>query len=458
MGETMSELKEIISRQKAFFNSNRTKPADFRIRMLRKLDKAVRANEKQLFSALRHDLGKSEAESYMTDISIVYGEIREAIRKVRWWSLPKPVLDSVGTFPSRSFVYPEPYGTALIITPWNYPVNLSLAPLTAAIAAGNCAVLKCSRQSSRTSQVLHNIINHTFPDYYIYCTEMDIDYDVLLDQNYDYMFFTGSPGVGKTVMKAASKHLTPVSLELGGKSPCIIDETADLKLTAKRVAWGKLLNAGQTCIAVDYVLVQNQVKESFIHALEEEFDRRYPDPLQNDSYPCIINRESYDRLIHLIGSEEKVIGGEASLEKHKIAPAIFPDADYDHEIMKREIFGPLLPVIGYDHFDQALSEVKTREKPLACYVFTRDKKRADKVIRELSSGGVCVNDVIMHNANGHLPFGGVGNSGMGAYHGKYGFDAFSHKKAVLKSVTLLDLPFRYPPFDEHKLKLLKKLL
>lgn len=244
MGETMSELKEIISRQKAFFNSNRTKPADFRIRMLRKLDKAVRANEKQLFSALHHDLGKSEAESYMTEISIVYGEIREVIRKVRWWSLPKPVLDSVGTFPSRSFVYPEPYGTALIITPWNYPVNLSLAPLTAAIAAGNCAVLKCSRQSSRTSQVLHNIINHTFPDYYIYCTEMDIDYDVLLDQNYDYMFFTGSPGVGKTVMKAASKHLTPVSLELGGKSPCIIDETADLKLTAKRVAWGKLLNAG----------------------------------------------------------------------------------------------------------------------------------------------------------------------------------------------------------------------
>lgn len=458
MDENRIELKEIVSRQKAFFNSNRTKSIDFRIRMLKKLERAVRANEKQLLSALHHDLGKSEAESYMTEISIVYGEIREAVRKVRWWSLPKPVLDSVGTFPSQSFVYPEPYGTALIITPWNYPVNLSLAPLTAAIAAGNCAVLKCSRQSRRTSQLLHNIMNHTFPDYYIYCTEMDIDYEALLDQNYDYMFFTGSPSVGKTVMQAASKHLTPLSLELGGKSPCIIDETADLKLAAKRVAWGKLLNAGQTCIAVDYVLVQNQVKEAFLNALTEEIDRRYPDPLQNDSYPCIINRESFDRLVGLIGTEEKVIGGESDLEKHKIAPAIFPEADFDHEVMQREIFGPLLPVIGYDHLDQAVSEVKSREKPLACYVFTRDKKHADKVIHELSFGGGCVNDVIMHNANGHLPFGGVGNSGMGAYHGKYGFDAFSHKKAVLKSITLLDLPFRYPPFDDRKLKLLKKLL
>ncbi|MGN1382090.1 MAG: aldehyde dehydrogenase family protein, partial [Eubacterium sp.] len=422
------------------------------------LIKGAYQNEEQLLSALHHDLGKSAAESYMTELSIVYGEIREAVRKIRWWSLPKPVLDSVGTFPSQSFVYPEPYGTALIITPWNYPVNLSLAPLTAAIAAGNCAVVKCSRQSVRTSQLLRNILNHTFPDNYIYCTEGDIDYDELLEQRYDYIFFTGSPRVGKTVMQAASKYLTPVSLELGGKSPCIIDESADLKLAAKRAAWGKLLNAGQTCIAVDYVLVQNRVKEPFLKALEEEIDRSYPDPLNNDSYPCIISRRSYDRLVRLIGTEESVIGGEADLEKHKIAPAIFPDTDFDHEIMKGEIFGPLLPVIGYDHLDQAIREVKTREKPLACYIFTKKKKQADKVIHELSYGGGCVNDVIMHNANGHLPFGGVGNSGMGAYHGKYGFDAFSHKKAVLKSITMLDLPFRYPPFDEKKLKLLKKLL
>lgn len=454
----MSELNEIVAKQKEFFNSNRTKSVDYRIRMLKRLEKAVRANEKQLLSALHHDLGKSAAESYMTELSIVYGEIHEAVRKVRYWSLPKPVLDSIGTFPSRSFVYPEPYGTALIITPWNYPVNLSLAPLTAAISAGNCAVVKCSRQSRRVSRLLQNILNHTFSDNYIYCTEMDIDYDELLEQNYDFMFFTGSPQVGKTVMQAAGKHLTPVSLELGGKSPCIIDETADLKLAAKRVAWGKLLNAGQTCIAVDYVLIQNQVKAPFLKALEAEIEKRYPDPLRNDSYPCIINRKSYDRLVGLIETEERVIGGQSDLEKHKIAPAIFPDADFDHEIMKGEIFGPLLPIIGFDDLEQAVREIKDREKPLACYVFTRKKSRADKVIRELSYGGGCVNDVIMHNANGHLPFGGVGNSGMGAYHGRYGFDTFSHKKAVLKSITLLDLPFRYPPFDDHKLKLLKKLL
>lgn len=452
------ELKTIVEKQKEFFNTDETKSVGYRISMLRKLENVIKENEKQILSALYEDLSKSEAEAYMTEIGIVYGEIREALKNVKKWSKPKRVRGSLGTFPAKSYVYSEPYGVVLIISPWNYPFNLSISPLVAAIASGNCAVIKCSKESKNTSKIIRDIINKTFEEEYIYCVDSELDYDEILHQRYDFIFFTGSARVGKIIMRVASENLIPVSLELGGKSPCIIDETADIKLSAKRIVWGKLLNAGQTCVSIDYIVVHKNVKEELIKYLQKEIGLRYPDAVNNKSYPKIINTRHYERLLNLIKTESKVIGGKSSDSERKIEPTIFPDVDFNHEIMKGEIFGPLLPIIEYDDIDKVINIIKEIEKPLACYIFSQRKENSENIINSLSYGGGCVNDTIMQLANSHVPFGGVGNSGMGSYHGKHGFDLLSHKKGIVKNKTIFDLPFRYAPFDLKKLNIFKRIM
>nr|WP_308520718.1 aldehyde dehydrogenase family protein [uncultured Stomatobaculum sp.] len=454
----MGSLAKRIAAQRVYFDGDRTKPLAFRLAMLERLETQIREQENAILAALRLDLSKSRAEAYMTELALVYGELREARQNLRIWARTERVRGSLASFPAKNYVYREPYGVVLILAPWNYPFYLSIAPLIAAIAAGNCAVVKCSAESVHTSALIRKLLQAVFPASYVYAAAPDTDHEELLRQRYDYIFFTGSPRVGKLVMRAASEHLTPVTLELGGKSPCIVDESADIKLAARRIAWGKFLNAGQTCIAVDYVLVQRRVKAALVQALAAEISRRYPKAERQESYPKIINRRHYARLAGLIAAEKEVIGGAMNERAEKIAPTLFPEAAFDHPCMQEEIFGPLLPIIAYDELETAVREIKAREKPLACYVFTQNKRRAEALIRKLSFGGGCVNDVLLQIGNHRLPFGGVGNSGMGAYHGRYGFETFSHKKAVVKNTGFPDLPFRYAPFGEGKLKLLKKFL
>ena len=452
------ELKEIINKQRDFFNTNATKSVKYRIKMLQRLKEAIRNNEAAILSALYKDLLKSRAEAYMSELAIVYAEINEALKNVRKWSRPEKVKGTIATFPAKNYVYSEPYGVVLIISPWNYPFNLAIAPLIAAIAAGNTAIIKCSKESIYTSKVIKYIINKAFSSNYIFCVDEDIDYDELLNQRYDYIFFTGSQRVGKIVMDAASKNLIPISLELGGKSPCIIDETADIKLAARRVLWGKLLNAGQTCVSVDYVLIHSSVKDRFIKYLQKEIKKRYPNALNSDTYPRIINEYHYKRLMNLIKSEENIIGGRGDDVVRRLEPTILPDVDFDHEIMKEEIFGPLLPIIEYDDINNIIRIIKAHGKPLACYVFTRDEDTAKHIINSISYGGGCINDVILQVSNHYMPFGGVGSSGVGSYHGKFGFDTFSHKKSIVWSKTMIDLPIRYAPFNQLKFRILKKIL
>ncbi len=451
----MTLVKKILEEQKVFFNTDKTKAVSFRIDKLKLLKRVIQNNEDRILEAIHSDLGKSAAEGFMAELAMVYSEINTALRHIKKWSRPQRVRGSIAAFPSVSYVYSEPYGTVLIMSPWNYPFNLAIAPLVAAIAAGNCAMLKCSRSSTNTAKIIKEIIEESFERKYIYCIDTDTEYDEVLNQKYDYIFFTGSPNVGKKVMSAASKYLTPFSLELGGKSPCIVDESADIKLAAKRIAWGKFLNAGQTCISIDYILVHESIKEAFIRELDKEIKKNYD--MNNEAYPRIINRHHFDRLSKLILAEKNKIGGQKNEATNKIAPAIFTDAGFEDEIMREEIFGPILPVIKYDSLDAALGKIKELEKPLACYLFTKKKEVGDKIINSISYGGGCINDVVVHFTNHNLPFGGVGLSGIGSYHGKYGFDALSHKKGVLKSIGLIDLPFRYQPFDGKKLRLLRAI-
>lgn len=452
------DLKEIVKQQHVFFQTNATKSIRYRICMLKKLYHAIEDIEEELYVALKQDLNKSKAEAYMTEIGLIYSEIKVALKNINTWAKPQKVKGTLATFPAQNYVYKEPYGVALILAPWNYPFQLAMAPLVGAIAAGNCVVLKCSKSSSHTSKLIQRMIHDTFHAKYIYCTNAKIEYDTVLHQTYDYIFFTGSPKAGKTIMKAASENLTPVSLELGGKSPCLIDQTADMKVAAKRIVWGKLLNAGQTCIAIDYVLVDKKVKKEFLFYVQKEIQKRYDKAQLSESYPKIINKRHYQRLCALIEGADGVIGGEQNELELKIAPTIFTDVTFEDEIMKEEIFGPILPILTYTDLEEAITSIKKRPKPLACYIFTKDKAYANKIIEEVSYGGGCVNDVLMHVSNHHMPFGGVGNSGMGGYHGKYTFDTFSHAKSMVKNTTCLDIPIRYAPFCEGKVELLKKFM
>lgn len=451
-------LEQIVATQRDFFLTDETKSIDFRKKQLNQLAQAIEEYKPQIYEALKKDLNKSNYEAYLTEVSQAVNELRLATKQLQKWCKPTRVQASLASLPNASFTVPEPYGVTLILSPWNYPFLLTISPLIGAIAAGNCVVLKTSRSSYYTSQIIKRMLEDKFGSHYIYVIEDDTTYDTILEQKYDYIFFTGSPRVGRIVMRAASENLTPVCLELGGKSPCIVDKTADIQASARKIAWGKLINAGQTCVAPDFVLVEEEIKEDFVKALQEEIIALYGNPLTNSDYPKIINLHHYMRLCRLIDRESDKIGGERDEKALKIAPAIFPNATFQSEIMREEIFGPIFPIVSFMKMDAALEELKNRPNPLACYIFTKNKKFADKIIKEYSFGGGCVNDCIMHLANENLPFGGVGNSGMGSYHGYHTFKTFSHEKSILYNRGIFDLPLRFPPFTEKKWNRLRKLL
>lgn len=450
-------LESIVSSQRNFFYTNTTKDLSFRREALIKLLDAIDEYKPAILEALKKDLGKSEQESYMTEVGLVTSSIRYAISHLYKWAKPVRHKTPITHFPAKSFVYSEPYGVVLILSPWNYPFFLSMSPLIGAIAAGNCVVLKTSRSSSHTSEVISTMINSAFSSSYICAVDTNTDYSEILNCTYDYIFFTGSERVGRIVMRQASETLTPVTLELGGKSPCIIDKSANLKLAAKRIVWGKILNCGQTCVAPDYVVIPSEKKDAFISYLQKYSRILMPDPLHNEDYPKIINLHHFIRLRNLIGNASGVIGGNADEKSFKIEPAFFTEASFEDDIMKNEIFGPILPIITYEDLDDVLDIIKHKPKPLACYIFGKNRSFQKKVLTTLSFGGGCINDTIMHVANEHLPFGGVGSSGMGSYHGRYSFETFSHKKSILSS-GLFDVPMRYSPYTEKNYKKIRLFL
>ncbi len=453
------DIPSIVQLQKEYFLTCETLPVSFRIAQLKKLKKLIQQNEKLIAEALFQDLGKSEFEAYTTEIGIVLEEISLFLKKTKKWSSRQRVSDPIAAFPSSSFILPEPHGVSLIISPWNYPFQLAVAPLVAAIATGNCVVIKPSELSTKTSEILEELINNNFEARYIHVINGDAaTSQALLREHFDMIFFTGSPRVGKIVMKAAAEHLIPVVLELGGKSPVIVDKGTDIGLTAKRIIWGKSINAGQTCIAPDYVLVEESQQESLIEAMRKSAIEMFGEDAQKSpDYPRIINESNVLRMQQMMKKGKVEFGGQSDLSKKFVALTIISSPDLQSSLMQEEIFGPILPVISYKTWDDALHFVKSKPKPLALYIFTNNKGNLRSALQQLSAGGVTVNDTIMHFTNGSLPFGGAGFSGIGSYHGGAGFTAFSHMKPVMKRATWLDLPLRYPPF-KNKLRLVRLVL
>lgn len=456
----MMEYKSMLHTQRAYFQTGDTKDVEFRIRQLKKLYQWITVHEQEIMDALYMDLNKSNFEAYATEIGIVKEEIRYTLKHLRKWAAPKRVPTPITQFPSKSFIYPEPYGIVLIMSPWNYPFQLTIAPLVGAICAGNCAVVKPSAYSPHTTKVIADMLRELFQEKYIAVVEGGRqENQALLNEKFDYIFFTGSVNVGKYVMEKASAHLTPVSLELGGKSPCIVDETADLKLAAKRIVWGKFLNSGQTCVAPDYILVQNSVKDKLVRYMEKYIRKMFgKDPMQNPDYPKMINEKHYDRVLGLIKGENVVTGGCGKRETLQIAPTVLKDVAPDAPVMQEEIFGPVLPVLTYRDISEVERFVADRPKPLALYLFTGSRETADRITENLSFGGGCINDTIIHLATSQMGFGGVGASGMGSYHGKKSFETFSHAKSIVNKSTWMDLPIRYMPYTKGKEKLLRKFL
>ena len=446
------EIKTIIEAQKVFFRRGETLDLDFRLQALRALKTAILKWEKCIAEALWLDLHKSYEEAYLTELSIVLGEIDNHLKHLKRWAAPKRVATPIKMMPSCSKVIAEPLGCSLIMAPWNYPVQLLLNPLVGAISAGCTALLKPSPYVPHTSKVVEEMIKETFHPEYIGIVQGNREVNTaLLEERYDLIFFTGSPQLGRTVMRAASENLTPVVLELGGKSPCIVDKDANIAMAARRIAWGKSLNAGQTCIAPDYLLVHEDVKERLVDDLKKEFTRLHgPNPKEAKHFVRIVNERAFDRLVGYIENANVVMGGEYDRSERYIAPTIIDHVDVSSPIMQEEIFGPIFPIVTFKTTDEAINFVQDREKPLALYYFSESKQNIRRVLKHTSSGGTCINDTIMHIANENLPFGGVGHSGMSAYHGKESFRVFSHYRAVVTTTTLLDLPFRYMPYKFFK--------
>ena len=442
------EIRDIVSRQKTYFASGITLPVEFRIAALRRLQDAIRRQESEIMDALQADLGKSTAESYMCEVGIVLSEISFMLKHVRSYARENRVRTPLAQYVSRSYVKPSPYGVVLIMSPWNYPFMLTLDPLVDALAAGNTAVIKPSAYSPRTSAVLQSLIAECFePDYVAVITGGRAENQHLLGESFDYMFFTGSPAVGKEVMRHAAENLTPVTLELGGKSPCVVTKSAKLKLAARRIVFGKFLNCGQTCVAPDYIYCDAAIKEELVRELIRETKRQYSiRALANPDYGKIINEKHFRRICGLIDPDKVVYGGGSDSETLRIEPTILTDVTWDDAVMQEEIFGPVLPILTYDELDDALEIINSRPHPLAFYLFTEDKAEIRYVTDVCSFGGGCINDTIIHLATSNMGFGGVGNSGMGSYHGKAGFDTFSHKKSIVDKKTWMDLPMRYQPY------------
>ncbi|CCY39403.1 aldehyde dehydrogenase [Tannerella sp. CAG:118] len=451
--------EELIKEQRAFFNNRTTGDISFRKQSLTALQKTIRKYEKELSEALRKDLGKAPFESYMTEIGFILSEIRHTLKHLDKWAAAKRCKTPLFLFGSTSHTRPEPYGIVLILSPWNYPVQLLLAPLVGAIAAGNCAILKPSPRTVHTNHILGKLISETFPPQYIAFLETDNrQTDNLLKQHFDYIFYTGGVAFGKRIMMAAAKNLTPVTLELGGKSPCIVDNDAHIQIAARRIVWGKYLNCGQTCVAPDYIFVHREVKDKLITALQAEIERQYGKaPQESPDYPRIISQDHFYNLLLLLKQGHIVAGGKYDDKDLYIAPTVISGILPENRIMSEEIFGPILPLLDFDDIDNVIDYVNNQEKPLALYYFGQNKKKARYVLQNTSSGGACINDVVTHVANTHLPFGGVGSSGTGAYHGKYSFDTFSHTRSIVQSTTRFNIGMKFAPYD-GKLKWLKKIM
>ena len=449
---------DILQQQKTFFNTHATKDLDFRKAQLQKLKKVVKSNEKLLYDAIYQDFGKSEFETFGTEISFVYKDIDYYLKNLKSFAKPKSVLTNIVNQMGSSKIVFEPLGNCLVIGAWNYPYQLTLTPVIAAIAAGNTCMIKPSELPENTMKAMAKLINENFDPQFLYVVEGGVEETTaILKLRFDKIFFTGSPRVGKIVYKAAAEHLTPVTLELGGKSPAFVTEKADLNIAARRIVWGKFINAGQTCVAPDYLYVAENIKAKFLKVLIEEIKKRnYTDNV--DHYCKIINERNFDRLEKMIDREKVVFGGETNREKRYISPTVLDHVTWEDAVMQEEIFGPILPILTYKNLETAIQTVVEGEKPLSAYLFSNDAKEQELFTEKLSFGGGCINDTLMHLSNDRLPFGGVGNSGIGNYHGKFGFIAFSHQKAILKKSNYLEPELKYPPYSDAKLNILKKLL
>jgi aldehyde dehydrogenase (NAD+) len=449
---------DLLQKQRSFFASGQTLDIRFRQEQLRRLLEAVRAHEQEIIDAMYADFRKPAFETYTTEIGFVEKELRLVLKHMKKWAKPRAVSETLLNFPARSYVYSQPYGVALIIGPWNYPLQLVLNPLIGALAAGNCAIIKPSELTPATAKVISKLIRSVFDPAYVTVVEGGVPTTQhLLAQRFDYIFFTGSTQVGRVVMKAAAEHLTPVTLELGGKSPAIVAEDADLGLTARRIVWGKFMNAGQTCVAPDYLLVQEQVKEELIEQLRIAIQQFYGDtPRHSPDLAHIVNDRHYQRLNCYLRDGVVRIGGQHDAESRFIAPTVLDQVSWRDAVMQDEIFGPILPVLTYSNLDDAIAQVNAHEKPLALYFFSNSKARQRRVLEETHAGGGCINDTISHLINPNLPFGGVGESGVGSYHGQSSFELFSNQKSVVHRGTWIDLPLRYPPYG-NRLTYIKKL-
>lgn len=452
------EIQEVILSQKEFFKTQQTKNIKFRKMYLEKLKGLIIKNENLLYEAIYKDFGKSKFDTFTTEISFILNDIDYYLKNLKSLCKPKKIRTNLANQIGKSRIHPEPLGNILVIGAWNYPYQLSFSPVIAALAAGNCCILKPSEIAENTMKAMSKIINEHFPPEYLYVYEGGIDETAeLLKLKFDKIFFTGSTKVGKIVYKAAAENLTPVTLELGGKSPAIITKDAHLEVAAKRIVWGKFLNAGQTCVAPDYLLVEESVQEPFLETLRsyiKEFSYQ-PDAEQ---YTKIINQSNFERLIRLIDKNKIYFGGNFDKEKLYIEPTVLTNINWNDEVMREEIFGPILPVLSFKNFNLALNEVLELEKPLAAYLFTNNSEEKENFTNKLSFGGGCINDVIMHLGNDNLPFGGVGNSGIGNYHGRFGFETFSHQKSILEKATWGEPNIKYPPYSENKLKWIKRFL
>lgn len=451
-------FQEILNEQKEFFNSQKTKNIKFRKRALQQLKEAILKNEDLMYEAIYKDFGKSKFDTFTTEISFVLKEIEFYLKNLTSLSSPKKVRTNLANQLGSSKIYSEPLGNTLVIGAWNYPYQLSLSPLIAAVAAGNTCILKPSEVAENSLKAMAKIINENFPREYLFAVEGGVEEITgILELKFDKIFFTGSTKVGKIVYEAAAKNLTPVTLELGGKSPAIVAASANLEVAAKRIVWGKFLNAGQTCVAPDYILVDERVKDSLVTSLKK-YIQKFSYKADSEQYTQIINEKNFERLIKMIDPENVFYGGNFDAEKRFIEPTILQNVTWEDSVMQEEIFGPILPVLTYKNFNEALLQISKHEKPLAAYLFTNNSEEKDLFTTRISFGGGCINDVVMHLSNDHLPFGGVGNSGIGNYHGKFGFDTFSHQKAILERATWGEPDLKYPPYSEKKLSWIKRVL
>ena len=452
-------FEDLVSEQREFFNSGRTSDIDFRLEQLGVFKKAVYENRRHILRSLKEDLGKPTFEAYVAEVSHVMADIDHAAKRVSGWARPRRAWSPSFLFPASSYVYPEPLGVVLIISPWNYPVDLALTPLVGAIAAGNCAVIKPSEITPSTSKTLAKIIGENFDPSYVTVVEGDASTaQALLNERFDFIMYTGGGSIGRSVMAAAARNLTPVTLELGGKSPCIVEPDIDLEHAARRITWGKYFNAGQTCIAPDYLLVNSAIKDKLLEAIRRQIHSFYgDDPSKSEDYARIVSDRHFERVSALLSMGNIVVGGDSDRSSRYVGPTVMDGVSPDDAIMQEEIFGPVLPVIEYGELDEAIAFANSRPKPLALYFFSRDKAKQDRVLSGTTSGGCCFNDVMLHFSNNRLPFGGVGESGFGKYHGKYTFDMFSNMKAVVRKSFSLDVFIRYPPYKNAQ-KLAQRLL